>query len=130
MALRVEFDAGNKILLLHFDGQLLDDSVPEFSQAIRRYWTAVDARMSIVDLLSVTEFSVSGNLIVRLTQQEPCIPNGTNRVIVAPKGRVFDLAHMFQILVENTRPALSVVHTMAEAFVHLGVQSPRFEPLQ
>jgi hypothetical protein len=117
-------------VLLHFDGHLLDDSVPEFSQAIRRYWTAVDARMSIVDLSSVTDFSVSGNLIIRLTQQQPCIPNGTSRVIVAPKGRAFDLAHMFQILVESTRPTLSVVHTMAEAFVELGVQSPHFEPLQ
>ena len=58
---------------------------------------------AIVDFSSITEFALSGNLVVKLAQQEPCIPDGTSRsrVIVAPKTRVFDLAHAFQILVEK-----------------------------
>jgi len=88
--------------------------------------------MGIVDFAAVTDFSLSGNLLSQLAQQEPCIPNGTSsqRVIVAPEARVFNLASMFQIMVEKTRPLLSVVHTLNEAFVELDVQSPHFEPLQ
>jgi hypothetical protein len=131
MALRVEFDPATKILLLHFEGQLLDDSVAECYRAIRKYWTTTDPCMGIVDFSSVTEFALSGNLIVQLEQQEPCMPDGTSRprVIVAPKTRVFDLAR-FQILVEPTRPLLSVVHTLDEAFAELDVQSPHFESLE
>ena len=88
--------------------------------------------MGIVDFSSVTEFSLSSDLIIQLARQEPCMPDGTTRprVIVAPKAHIFGLARMFQILVENTRPAQSVVRTMDEALAELDVQSPRFEPLQ
>jgi hypothetical protein len=43
MALRLEFDPANKILLLHFEGQLLDDLVSESSQVIRKFWTTTNA---------------------------------------------------------------------------------------
>jgi hypothetical protein len=130
MALRFEVDPANKILLLHLEGQLLDESIAESYREIRRHWTTTGARMGIVDFSSVTEFGLSGHLITQLAQQEPCMPDGTScpRVIVALKNHVFDLARMFQILVENTRPALSVVHTLDEAFEELGVQSPHLEP--
>jgi hypothetical protein len=132
MALRFEFDLANKILLLRLEGQLLDESVSESYRAIRSHWTTTGACMGIVDFSSVTEFALSRNLIIRLAQQEPCMPDGTSRprVIVAPLTHVFGLARMFQILVENTRPLLSVVHTLDEAFAELGVQSPHFERLQ
>jgi hypothetical protein len=130
MPLRFEFDQANKILLLHLEGQLRDESVAESCRAIRKYWATTGARMGIVNFSPVTEFALSGNLMTQLAQQEPCMPDGTScpRVIVAPETRVFGLARMFQILAENTRPTLSVVHTLDEAFEELGVQSPHFEP--
>jgi hypothetical protein len=130
MALRFEFDQANKILLLHLEGQVVDESVAESYRAIRKYWSTTGARMGIVDFSSVTEFALSGDLIIQLAQQEPCMPDGTSRprVIVAPETHLYGLARMFQILAENTRPALSIVHTLDEAFETLGVQSPCFEP--
>jgi hypothetical protein len=130
MALRFEFDQANKILLLHLEGQLLNESVAESYRAIRKYWTKTGACMGIVNFSSVTEFALSGDLIIQLAQQEPCMPDGTSRarVIVAPETHVYGLARMYQILAENTRPALSIVHTLGEAFEVLGVQSPHFEP--
>jgi hypothetical protein len=132
MPLRVEFDPANKILLLHFEGQVTDESVAEFYRAIRKYWTAADASMGIVDFSSVIEFALSSNRIRQLAQQEPCMPDATSRprVIVAPKTHVFGLARMFQILGEPARPRLSVVHTLDEALAALGIQSPHFGPLQ
>jgi hypothetical protein len=130
MALRFEFDQANKILLLHLEGQLRDESMAESYRAIRKYWTTSGACMGIVNFSSVTEFALSGDLITQLAQQEPCMPDGTSspRVIVAPETRVYGLARMFQILAENTRPALSIVHNLDEAFEELGVRSPHFEP--
>ena len=132
MALRVEFDPSNKILLLRFDGQLTDDAVAELYQAIRKHWIAADASMGIVDFSSVTDFALSGDLIRKLANQEPCIPDATSRprVIVAPQAHVFGLTRMFQILGETTRPLLSVVHTLDEALAALGIHSPHFESLQ
>ena len=130
MALRFEFDQANKILLLHLEGQLHDESVEESYRSIRKYWTTTGARMGIGDFSPVTEFDLSGDLITQLAQQEPCMPDGTScpRVLVAPETHVYGLARMFQILAENTRPALSIVHTLDEAFKELGVRSPHFEP--
>jgi len=130
MALRFEFDQANKILLLHLEGQLHDESVAESYRSIRKYWTTTGACMGIVDFSPVTEFGLSGDLLIQLARQEPCMPDGTScpRVIVAPETHVYGLARMFQILAENTRPALSIVRTLGEAFEALGVQSPHFEP--
>jgi len=132
MAFRVEFDPENKILLVRFEGLVTDESVSEFYQAIREYWTAADASMGIVDFSSVTEFALSINLVHTLARQEPCMPDATSRprLIIAPKAHIFGLARMFQILGEPTRPLLSVVHTMDEALAALGVHSPHFEPVE
>src|SRR5271163_4454483 len=105
MALRVEFDATNKILLLHFEEQLTDELIAEFYRAIEKHWTASDASMGIVDFSSVTKLALSSNLIRQLAKREPCMPDPTSRprCIVAPRPHVFGLARMFQILGEDTR---------------------------
>lgn len=104
----------------------------EFYRAIRKHWTAADAGVGIVDFSSVTEFALSSNLIRQLANQEPCMSVAINRprFIVAPTTLVFGLARMFQIMGEPTRPLLSVVHTLDEAFATLRIQSPHFEPLK
>jgi hypothetical protein len=40
------------------------------------------------------------------------------------------LARIFQIAGASTRPLLQIAKTMDEAFASLGVESPRFEPLE
>ncbi len=40
------------------------------------------------------------------------------------------MARMFQIIAEPNNPLRQVVHTINEALAVLGVQSPRFEPLE
>jgi hypothetical protein len=52
------------------------------------------------------------------------------RIAVAPAISNFGLARMFQIVGEEKRLGLQVVHTIEEAFEILGVQSPHFEPLE
>jgi len=128
----LNFDPANRILLLHFDGQLSDEAVAEFCRAMRKYWIAADARMGIVDFSAITAFALSSELIRQRAQQEPRMPDPASRprVIVAPTNLEFDLARMFQILGESARPLLSVVHTLDEALTALGIQFAHFEPLE
>lgn len=132
MRIRFEFDSGNKILLTRPEGELTDESLAEVYQAIRRYSTATDASMGIVDLSSVTKFAVSSVTIRRLASQEPAMPDATRRprIVVVPNTVGFGLSRMYQILAESTRPQLHVVHTLDEALARLGIQSPHFELLE
>jgi len=132
MAYRFEFDPVNKILLMRFEGRLTDESTVEFYEACWKYAAATDASAGIVDFSSVTEFAVSSEILRQLARQKSALPNATRRprVVVAPQTHAFGLFRMFQIVGEDTRPLLQVVHTMDEALAALGVQSPHFDPLE
>src|SRR5208282_1001950 len=121
-----EFDAVNKILLTRVEGRLTDESAAEFYEAVRKYSTMTDARAGIVDFSSVTEFALSAESIRQMAGREPAMPDANKRprFIVVPSTLGFGLARMFQMVGERTRPLLKVVHSMDEALVVLGVQSP------
>ena len=90
-----------------------------------------DARAGILDFSSVTEFAVSSEIIRQFAHQEPAMPDASRpRIVVAPQTHAFGLFRMFQLTREDSRPRLTIVHTMDEAFAALGVQSPQFEPLE
>jgi hypothetical protein len=127
--LRIEFDQVNKISLIRVQGRLTDECLADLYEASRKHSTATDASVSIVDLLSVTEFALSTRIIKYLAGQKPAVADA-NRLcfIVAPEGYAFGLCRMFQLLGEATRPLLQIVHTLGEAFVAIGIQSPYFEP--
>jgi len=131
MAYRFEFDRVNKILLIRFEGRVTDELLAEGYRAAQEYATSMDARASIMDCSSVTEFAVSAERIRQMADQEPVLADPTcPRFIVAPATHIFGLARMFQIAGQDTRPQLRVVRTMDEALAALGIQSPHFEPLE
>ncbi len=132
MGFRFEFDPVNKILLSRFEGRLTDESTVEFHEAAWKHAMATDASAGIVDFSAVTEFAVSSEVLRQLARQKPLLPNSTvrPRVVVAPQTHAYGLFRMFQIAGEPTRPLLTVVHTMDEAFAALGVQTPHFEALK
>jgi hypothetical protein len=132
MGFRFEFDPVDRILLLRLEGRLTDELLAECYEAVRRYSTATDALAGIWDLSSVTEFAVSSEFIRHLADQEPAMPDATRRPrIICVAGTIgFGLARMFQLMGEPTRPLLKVVHNLDEALTTLGIQSPRFEPLE
>jgi hypothetical protein len=130
MGYRFEFDRVNEILLLRVEGLFTDELLAAFYGAAQKYWAAIDPKMGIVDLSSVTELAVSTEFVRQLVNREPVgDATATLRVIVAPTTLLFGLFRMFQILSQRTRPMLIVVHTLEEAYLVLGVRSPRFEPM-
>jgi hypothetical protein len=132
MALRFEFDHGNKILLLRFEGRFTEESAQEVYREIRKYSTATDPSAGILDLSSVTEFAISSDFLRFMATLDPAMPDATSRprVVVVPKTEGFGLFRMFGIMGERTNPLHRVVHTMDEALAELGVQAPHFEPME
>jgi hypothetical protein len=131
MALRLEFDPVNKILLGRLDGRLTDELLSEAYDTARKYAVATNASMGIWDTSSVTEFAVSSGFVRSLASRKPIIEDAKRlRIVVAPKIEAYGLFRMFQLAGESTRPQLTIVHTIDEALALLGVQSAHFEPLE
>src|SRR5258708_19931918 len=68
---RAEFDQETKFLLIRVAGRLTDESLAELYGASRKYSTTTDAKLSIVDLSSVTEFAFSTEFIRHRARQKP-----------------------------------------------------------
>jgi len=131
MALRLEFDPVNKILLGRLEGRLTDELLSEAYETARKYAIETDASAGIWDTSSVTEFAVSSQFLRSLASREPIIADPKRpRIVVASQTHAFGLFRMFQLTGERTRPLLTIVHTMDEALATIGVQSPQFEPLE
>src|SRR5258707_6344989 len=132
MGCRFEFDPENKILLSRFEGPFTDESLAEVYREIRRYSTATDASVGILDLSSVTEFTACTEFVRNLASEEPAMADTTRRprIIVAPTAGGYGLSRMFQLLGERTRPLLNVVRSLDQASAMLGIQHPHLEPLE
>jgi hypothetical protein len=131
MAYRFEFDPVNRILLVRIEGRLTEELAIALYGEIRKYSIATDARAGIWDFSLVTEVALSAEFIRHMASQEPAMPDATHpRFMVAPTAVAFGLSRMFQTLGGATRPLLNVVHSVDEALVELGVQSPQFKSLE
>ena len=118
---RADYAQETKILLIRVEGRLTDKSLAGLYEASRKYSTITDAKLSMVDLSSVTEFAVSTEFIRHQARQEPARTDP--RIIVAPQTYAFGLFRMLQLLGELTHPLLHIVHTLDEAFAALGIES-------
>jgi len=132
MDFRIEFDPGNKVLLLRVEGRLTDELLAEVYRGMRTHSSASDVRAGIVDFSSVSDWALSSAFLRELARKEPAMADSARRrlILVAPATVGFGLARMFQMLGESTRPLLEVVRTMDEALAALGIQSAQFEPLE
>jgi hypothetical protein len=128
---RFEFDPANRVLLARLEGRLTETLLSEYSAAIRKYAIQTDALAGIFDFSLITEVETSSNFIRDLAREAPSFPDAMKRprIIVAPEKHVFGLSRMFQIMGEDTRPLLQVVHTMEEAFRELNIKTAHFLPL-
>jgi hypothetical protein len=55
---------------------------------------------------------------------------GEKFIIVAPQDHVFGLSRMFSMLAEETRPHVTVVRTMEEAYCLLDIEEPQFHRIK
>jgi hypothetical protein len=127
---RFEFDVTNKVLLARLEGHVTEQEFETFYNTIPLYVATIKPLSAIADLSGVTRFDVRKEKIRGFAFAPPAFRNPKQpRVVVAPSPAIFGLARMFQALGEETRPLLTIVHSLEEAYQHLNVHLPRFEIL-
>jgi hypothetical protein len=98
MGVRFEFDPANKILMTRLDGELTDDLARETDVGMRKHLLERSPLVHIVDCLSVTKFSMSGEWVQQLARRQPALQGSScRRFFLMPSTASFGLARMFQI---------------------------------
>jgi hypothetical protein len=128
---RFEFDGTNKILLACFEGRLTDELAVTGYEEMRKRAIQTDPCVTVAEMSSVIDFAVQPFIIRALSRRASVLPDPRKkRFIVVPTIASFGLARMFQIAGEPERPHIEIVKTLGEVWAALGVERPRFEPLE
>jgi hypothetical protein len=127
---RFEFDTENGLLQGRLYGRVTSEELKEYYLAGSRVVAAKQPRSAITDMTGITVFEVTPQTVRELASYPPILhKQELLRVIVASAPDVFGMARMFDSHGETTRPNLHVVKTLKEALVIVGVQEPKYEPV-
>jgi hypothetical protein len=125
-----EFDPENKLLQGRLYGRVTSEELREYYRVGVKCVDAKRPRASITDMTAITLFDVTPQTVRELASLQPVISDRELvRVIVASTPDVFGMARMFESHGEATRPNLHVVKTCREALVIVGVQEPKYQPI-
>jgi hypothetical protein len=123
MGLALSFDGLHQILYIRIDGTITDAEALLHYQRVSEWFVAHGHCTSICNFSDVTSFEVSVSKVRQLAADDPPVPEGNLRIIVAPQDLIFGYARMYEISGSNTRDSVHVVRTLAEAYRKLGVES-------
>ena len=130
MAYQFDFSAARRILRCRFEGHLNDASLKEFYRIGEKYVAWSSPHAGIVDFTNVSELKVTERAVVELANSEPLILDPDKpRFLVAPTPLLFEMARIFQMVGESTRPNLHIVLNPEEAWRFMRIEEPRFEPI-
>jgi hypothetical protein len=123
MGLALSFDGLHRILYIRFDGTITNAEASLYYKRLSEWFAAHGHCSNICDFSAVTSFEVSASKVRQLAANEPLVPDGNLRIIVAPQDLIFGYARMYEISGSNTRDHVHVVRTLAEAYRLLDVES-------
>jgi CheY-like chemotaxis protein len=125
-----DFDPTNRILRFHLNGRITDELMKDFYYGMKEPAHRVQPIAGLLDTSTVTSFEVSSQEIRQLAAAPPIMPDPDfPRVVIAPSSEVYGMMRMFAVQAEWTRRNLHIVQKEREAWAILGLQNPRFEPL-
>ncbi len=131
MSYRFDFDSKHRIIRCRFEEAVNDQILKEYYEVAAKYSTLNAPCAGILDMTAVTSIAVSHRTIRELANLPPTIRDPASpRFIIAPSPQIFGMARMFELQGQDTRPNLHVVRSEKEVWAILGVQDPRFEPIQ
>jgi hypothetical protein len=126
---RFEFDPDHRILLAILEGEIQDADLLAFDANSRKYAMKFTPVGGISDFSGITAFSASGEVVRTIAQTPPSYKSPLPWLLVAPRDVHYGMARMYQIIASDVRPRLKVVRSFEEALTALGVQNPKFEPV-
>ena len=125
------FDSKNGILRGQIEGKVADQELKAFYEAARELAGSTSPRAAIADFTAVTSFNFGRETLLELAKFDPVLPDpNLPRVILVPSTQGFGLVRVFQGEIENTRPNVHVVYTLAEACAILGVDRLEFKAIR
>jgi hypothetical protein len=105
---------------------LTDEGLTDLYRVVGRIASQGGPYSAIMDLSKVVNMPVSAETIRILAENNPAVPSGTPRVIVAKQAIAYGLARMFQLSRDEMGGQLHVVQSMDEAYNVLRVKSEDF----
>ena len=122
MPVKVEVDRIRKLVLTFYSGEVTDSDVKQQIADINRHAPYDPDYRVITDFTQVTQFEISAEQIRDVASTASPLSKAS-RVMVAPSDIAYGTSRMFQALATHTRPNITVVRTLAEAYDVLGVES-------
>jgi hypothetical protein len=120
MPVQVLVDRGRKLVVTTYSGDVTDGDVAQQISEIRKQAPYGSAYRAITDFTGVTQFNISSSEIRSVADTESPLADA-RRVMVAPSDVAYGTSRMFQMLASRTRPNITVVRTLAEAYASLGI---------
>jgi len=120
MPVHVAVDRERKLVVTSYSGEVNDADVARQISEIQRSAPFDSEYSAITDFSGVTQFNISLDQIRQVAETESPLAK-SKRVMVAPTDVAYGTSRMFQALSSNTRPKITVVRTLAEAYQVLGI---------
>ena len=123
------FERTHRVLLSRFGGSFTSEDMERVDRAVMLIIGREGPIRGILDFTDVETIEVSRARLAERARQ-PQIAAGQERVFVANKPHILAAAHVYATLqYEFGSMAPRIVSTLAEASALLGMQEPRFDPV-
>lgn len=127
---RLLFEPARKVLLAEFSGTLTLADLARGDGLVARLMARRGEIMpGILDFSRIDRIDITSEQLIGRGHQ-PQMKRGQRRILVATSSESYGLSRMFaafQAAQGNTEP--EIVRSVAEAFSRLGLEDPRFEPV-
>ena len=120
MPVTVRVDRSQKLVVTTYSGDVTNEDVSRQVADIERNAPYDADYRAITDFTQVTQFEISSDQI-RLVAESKSPLEKAHRVMVAPSDVAYGTSRMFQVLAGRTRPNISVVRNLKEAYQVLGI---------
>lgn len=124
MPVNVRVDRSRKFVVTTYSGHVTDDDVARQIAEVQRNAPYDGEYCAITDFTHVTHFEISSDQI-RLVAESKSPLEQARRVMVAPSDVAYGTSRMFQMLAGRTRPNITVVRNLDEAYKTLGIDVKR-----
>ena len=121
MPVQVVVDRNKKLVVTTYSGEVTNADVARQIAEIKQQAPYGSGYRAITDFTEVTQFEVSSDEIRSVADSKSPLAQA-QRVMVAPSDVTYGTSRMFQMLAGQTRPNITVVRTLDEAYTVLGIE--------
>jgi hypothetical protein len=130
-AFTLQYDAGNRVLMITFSADVNEPAVLVAHSAIERFIGTNGPSMIAMDV-RLARFLPSAGFISRLAAMPRLNPPGWRQVVIVSRAAQFGVCRQMQLMREETDGAdRGVVYSQEDAWTFLGIKGwPQFAPVE